>query len=255
MVTFETKVWENDWRYILEGNYLNEMINRCHFPFKKRVLFINNVNDKSLVEKRAAQKVAQNVIDAYYFVDDYADAALKHFNITKASFKGGYYYSIAELISIYLCDTEYLLHFSGDSYLAKNDCNWIKNAITTFKANKDIVIANACWNFNFEEAKQEAFDDIKDFYVSYGCSDQCYLIKTDIFKRPIYNETHSDSERYPKYGGELFEKRVDSFLRNHKLKRITSKTDSYIHKNFSKNGLVQNNDFLRKLYIKQRLTK
>ena len=39
------------------------------------------------------------------------------------------------------------------------------------------------------------------------------------FKAPIYNEANPVSERYPKYGGETFEKRVDSWIRNHKYLR------------------------------------
>lgn len=253
MITFETKIWEKDWRYILEGDYLEHIIARCNYPFKKKALAINNVANKDAVETLVKQKVKDGVIDTYYFVDDYATKALNHFNITKDSFKGGYYYSIAELVSIYLCNTEFLLHFSGDAYLAKNNSEWIKKAIPILNADNDIIVANPTWDFKFDEAKQEAINDIEDFHVSYGFSDQCYLVKTAVFKQPIYNEKHPDSERYPKYGGELFEKRVDSYLRIKQLKRITSKTDSYIHKNFSKNKLIYTTDFLRRLYIKKRL--
>jgi hypothetical protein len=52
----------------------------------------------------------------------------------------------------------------------------------------------------------------------------------------MYNERHIDSERYPRYGGELFEKRVDAFMRNHNFMRITSKKASYRHHNFPRDG-------------------
>ena len=35
MVTFETKVWENDWEYILQENYLQEIIGRCNYAFER----------------------------------------------------------------------------------------------------------------------------------------------------------------------------------------------------------------------------
>ncbi len=255
-VTFETKVWEKDWRYILNGNYLETIISRCNYPFDKKVLFINNVKDKELVIRKSQQKVEEGVIDEFYFVEDYAQEALIFFNILKSSFKGGYYYSIAELVSIYLCKTDYLLHFSGDAYLQKSAKPWINNAIEKLKSNENFVIANACWNFKFEEAKQEAYKEIEQFYIGQGCSDQCYLIETDRFrKKDIYNEKHPASDRYPKYGGELFEKRVDSFLRNNDLYRITSKETTYIHKNFSKNKLIQKTKLLRNIYLQLRLKK
>ena len=57
MVTFETKVWENDWKYILRGNYLQEMIAKCNYDFSSKRLFINNVNDIDKVKRIADQKV------------------------------------------------------------------------------------------------------------------------------------------------------------------------------------------------------
>lgn len=237
MVTFETKVYENDWRYLLKGNYLEKMIKRCNYNFKEKIIFINNVKDKKKVVKYAQNKIKEGVIDAYYFVEDYSDEALKYFNIEKDSFFGGYYYSISELVSIYLCKTDYLLHFSSDSFINDSDVNWIDKSIELFTKREDIIVSNPTWNAGFEGAKKESFSEISDFYLGYGFSDQCYLIRMDVFKNKIYNEKHLESDRYPKYGGELFEKRVDSFMRNNGLYRITSKKTSYTHKNFSKSRI------------------
>lgn len=236
-VTFEIKVYENDWEYLLIGDYLDKMINRCNYNFKKKTLFINNVKDRAEVIKHAIKKVEEGVIDCYYIVEEFSNEALNYFDIEKESFNGGYYYSISELVSIYLCDTDYLLHFSSDSYLEDSEINWIDKAIGIFKERDDVIVANPTWNFAYEEAKNESFSEAKDFYVGYGFSDQCYLIRMDVFKNQIFNEKHLDSERYPKYGGELFEKRVDSYMRNHKKLRITSKEISYIHKNFPKKSI------------------
>jgi len=40
-VTFETKVWEKDWEYILKGNYLEKVINSCNYNFDKKTIIIN----------------------------------------------------------------------------------------------------------------------------------------------------------------------------------------------------------------------
>jgi hypothetical protein len=77
-----------------------------------------------------------------------------------------------------------------------------------------------------------------------------YLVKTADFKAPIYNETHPESERYPEYGGELFEKRVDSWMRRHDYQRLTFKHGSYIHKNFPKNRLKRKMRLLLDKYAK-----
>lgn len=247
MITFETKVYEKDWKYILKGDYLDKMIERCNYNFSKKTLFINNVKDKIKVKKYAEKKLKNGIIDSFYFVDEYSEQVLKHFDIDKDSFKGGYYYSISELVSIFLCETKYLLHFSSDSYIENSKVNWIDKAINLFEKRNDIIIANPTWNFQYNEAMNESISEVSNFYLSYGFSDQCYLIKTDIFKKNIYNERNSNSERYPSYGGELFEKRVDSYMRNNNLYRITSKEISYIHKNFPKKSFF--NSILKLLRI------
>lgn len=233
-ITFETKCWEGDWKYLLKEGYLEMMIKNCAYPFDSKVLFINNVKNRSEVELFAQEKVNQGLIDKYIVVEDYADEALQFFKLHKDDFKGGYYYSIAELVSIYLCETDLLLHFSSDSYIEENNQGWVKKAKKLLSENNDYFTANPTWNYDFNGAKSESFTEIEDHYIGYGFSDQCYMIRTADFRKPIYSETHPASERYPKYGGELFEKRVDSYMRNHELLRATSKTASYTHKNHPK---------------------
>ncbi len=236
MVTFETKCYENDWEFVLLGNYLKRMIETCNFKFSKRVLLINNVEDIEKVSYHAVKKIKAGVIDEFHVIEEHASSVLNFFNIDINSFNGGYYYSIAELTGIYLCTTKYLLHFSSDSLLEKTGKSWINEAIEIFKTRSDVFVANPTWDFRYEHAKEESFDSIGDFYLGYGFSDQCYLVEAERYRKPIYNEQHPASERYPKYGGELFEKRIDSYMHNHDLLRITSKHLSYFHRNFPKTG-------------------
>lgn len=233
-ITFETKCWEGDWKYLLKEGYLEMMIRNCTYPFDSKVLYINNVTNRQEVESFAQEKISQGTIDKYVVVEDYADEALQFFNLHKDDFKGGYYYSIAELVSIYLCKTDLLLHFSSDAHLEENNQKWVEKAIKLLAESNDYFVANPVWNHNFEEAKSESISETEDNYIGYGFSDQCYMIRTADFKKPIYSEINPTSERYPKYGGELFEKRVDAYMRNHKLLRATSKTASYIHENHPK---------------------
>ncbi len=232
MVTFETKVWERDWRFILSPGHLETMIRRCRYPFAQRVLHINNVDDVSPVTLRAQQLVDEGVIDRYCVVADHAELALQHFGLTREELGRGYYYSIAELVALYRCDTPYLLHFSGDSMLEDRDTPWIDQAIRLFQLRPEVAVANPTWNFNYAEAAREAHALHPLFFVGLGFSDQCYLVPTAVFRNRIYNERHPASERYPAYGGELFEKRVDAYMRNHGLLRLTSRHISYVHENF-----------------------
>jgi hypothetical protein len=62
-----------------------------------------------------------------------------------------------------------------------------------------------------------------------GFSDVCFLVKTEDFKKPIYNEIREDSAHFPR--GDVFEKRVYSFMKNHKWQRITYVDGICVHKN------------------------
>lgn len=233
-ITFETKCWEGDWEYMLKEGYLDRMLDRCHYSFDRKILYINNVENIEKVRSAAQRKIDEGVIDEFVIVEDYAQKVLEFFKIKREDLKGGYYYTISELTSIYLCKTDLLLHFSSDACLENNNSGWVSRAIDLLTQSKDFFVVNPTWDNNYEEAKLESDAEIEDWYIGYGFSDQCYMVRTLDFRKPIYNERNIESERYPAYGGELFEKRVDAYMRNHELKRATSKDTTYFHQNYPK---------------------
>ncbi len=239
-ITLETKVWEGDWELVLSTNRLKNIQERCMHTFTYRTIFINNVSNIDKVKKAADKLVDKNIIDNYYVVQDFCNEALEHFHLTEKDFGKGYYYSIAELVSIYLCKTKYLLHFSSDVIPEKNlPTTWVNDLLNTLKINPKVKVANLTWDRKYKEAEKESISKDGNFFYGYGFSDQMYLIRTDDFITPIYSEKNDASARYPAYGGELFEKRVDAWMRNHKHLRATYSQGSYSHKNFTKNTLIK----------------
>ncbi|HDQ25963.1 MAG TPA: hypothetical protein ENN43_04375 [bacterium] len=228
-VTFETKVWEGDWRFVLCTGRLEKMIKSLNYGFNEKILYINNVKDRARVGRAAEKKRRRGVIDSYVFVEDMAPDTLAHFNMTQEDFKGGYYYSIQELTGILNCRTKYLLHMAGDAMVSNRE-KWIDMSIDRMEKDPSIFAANP--NGDPQDVMQNLVEEEEDFYRGFGFSDQCYLIRADDYKKHIYNETHEASKRFPRYGGELFEKRVDSYMRNHGLYRLTSKKALYKHRNF-----------------------
>lgn len=227
-VTFETKCYEKDWKALLITDRLQRAVALNEYSFSDVILYINNVNDIEEVSFYAQKLVDSGVITEYAVVDHYADEALQYFQIEKESFAGGYYYSISELVSIYRCHTPYLLHFSGDSIL-ESSFSWIDEAINSMESDRSIKVANPVWNGRYDEARFEAESEDEFFYIGYGFSDQCYLVNAQDFKFASYHEIHPVSQRYPAYGGELFEKRIDAWMRNNGFKRLTYKYGSYVH--------------------------
>ena len=237
-VTFETKVYENDWKFILIGNYLTRMINNCDYNFDKKTLLINNVSNTKRVAKYAQKKVDQGVIDAFYIVEEYIAEALKYFQLTKHDLGKGYCYSSAEIVGLYLCKTDFLCHFSSDSILIPNRYNWIRESIEMFNQNNKIFVSNPLWD-KIELNKSLVIN--KSFhFCNAGFSDQCYLLSMKKVKNDFLIYHHPDGDKlYPNYGGELFEKRVFSFMKYNDLFRITTLKSYYRHLNFSKSIFVK----------------
>jgi len=239
-ITFETKVWENDWELILKTSRVAQAIARCHYKFDAKIIYINNVKYPAQVEKAAQKLIDKGIIDRFIHVNDHAQAALDHFGLTRAALGQGYYYSIAELVSIYLCTTDYLLHFSGDAMpQAGLPQHWLADGLDVLAKRPEVKLFNLVWNNKYDELARETQSEDELCAYGFGFSDQMYLVRSADFKQPIYHETHADSAHYPAYGGELFEKRVDSWLRNHDYLRATYKHGSYRHRNFTKNRLLQ----------------
>ena len=126
------------------------------------------------------------------------------------------------------------MHLSGDSIVtSQTRKNWLAEGISTLDSNPQVKVFNLIWNKKYKEAKKESeFEDQDNFYGN-GFSDQMYLIRTEDFRDCIYEHYHPDAERYPTYGGDLFEKRVYSWLRHHNYIRATYKHGSYLHQNFT----------------------
>lgn len=239
-ITIETKIWEGDWQLVLKTNRLEKLFQRCQHPQSHKVIYVNNVNNIKEVRKSIENLINKGIIDDWVYVEEFADEALNFFDLKKNDFTSGYYYSISELVSIYLTKTEYLLHFSSDSIPMRNiKTSWIDECISTLDSNPQVKVCNLVWDRKYKEAKKESIREDDVFYYGYGFSDQMYLIKAPEFKKNIYKEVNEASKRYPTYGGELFEKRVDSWMRNYGYLRATYKTASYLHQNYPKHQILK----------------
>lgn len=240
-ICFETKVWEKDWELILKTSRLPKLIEACNHAFDKKILLINNVSNPGKVFKEADRLINNGVLTEYINVTEHADKALEYFELTKESLGSGYYYSIAELVSLYLSQCEYLLHFSGDTIIAKETKkNWLETGLEILKNEPQIKVVNLDWGRNGPQDREDVIDESPNYWRSTGFSDQMYLIRTKDFREKIYSYFHPHSDRYPKFAGELFEKRVDSWMRVNHFYRATLKNGRYIHRNFTNKSWKKN---------------
>jgi hypothetical protein len=238
-ITFFTQCWEGDWDIIINGGGLEKKLENLNYDFNKKILIITNVNNREVVENSAKNLMSKNIIDGYYFTDDYSDKVLSYFDIQKESFNGGYWYSIAPLLSIYLCDTDYMIYQTADSLVEKGDVDWISKGIDMLLSNSDIKFVNPLWNndsVNAQRQEEELNTQLKNDEWWYGrlFSDQCFLIQTNVFKEKIYNTQNPLADLYyPDYAGDSFEKRIYSYIITNNYYRITNKQTTYYHPRWS----------------------
>lgn len=245
--SFATSCWEKDWRLILlDPSYLakKQIANQC-FPFQEHLLIINNVKDLSAVKKAADEKVQEGVLTRYIVAEEIANEMLVFFQLKRSDFRVGqdakdyegvnpdwiYYNALGPLSAIYSAHAEYLLFLTGDVRLDK-PVRWIERSMKVMEKKKNVGVANLVWNEMYGEAKKESYRTTWNFYfANQGFSDQLFLVNRPLFCRPIYGEIRPDSSHFPR--GDVFEKRVFSFLKNHGLQRITYRRGSYTHENVS----------------------
>jgi hypothetical protein len=235
-LTIETKCWEHDWHWVLQADRMRAMVERCASDRAKYVLWINNGPSLECMRRGADILVSKGLIHEYGVVADFADEALSFFGIEPDGFDGGYFYSIAELVGVYQCTTPYLLHFAGDTLPhAGLPDKWMNTLLCGLNEHPDWLTVNLLWNGRLHEAKREAdffSGALDEWAVGYGFSDQMYLVRTSEFRAPIYHLSHPAGKRYPRYGGNLFERRVDAFMRTNQRLRGTWLPGSYAHENY-----------------------
>ena len=245
MITFEVQCYENDYEEVLNPKRMQKVISNCNYEFERKVVIINKVFSRSKAEKLAQHCIDLQLIDTFYFVEDYLTAALDSFDLTTNSFSGGLTYSRSQLVGIYLCKTPYLLHFNADAYIKnRSKTKWIEDAIQQMSKDTQLICASPYWEPNKMGAKLESIRELKDWYICSGFTDNCYLIPTKLFKKCIYNEYHPDSERYPYYAGNCFKRKVNSYMKNHNLHRLVHKSIGFVHSNFQKKPVLRVLDFI-----------
>lgn len=228
MVTFATCCWERDWRQILlDPEYLAvRQIGNHRFPFAERLLIINNVSDLEAVKRAAQMQVDRGVLTRYVVAED----VFAFFGLKRADFNEWQYYNaLAPLSAIFHCRSGYLLYLTGDVYL-KRPVEWIPKALRFMEKRPEARVANLAWNDNYGEVKKESYRRTWNFFVAKeGFSDQMFLVRRDDFRAPIYSEVRADGAHYPR--GDVFEKRVFSYMKNRQWERITFGRGSYTHEN------------------------
>ncbi|MBS1722988.1 MAG: hypothetical protein JSS66_08560 [Armatimonadetes bacterium] len=227
-VTFETKCWEGDWRRILSPGHLDELIGRFDRKFDEKRLIVNNVDDRREVDLAARPLLRRGIVDGIVYVEDEIERALSRFGLDTESFGEGYWYSTAEIVGIATCGTGHLVHVAGDVAMAQV-ADWVTQGVRCLESDRSVKAVNPVWNGQVREALLEEQSRNGAYSIGQGFTDQCYLISVEAWADIDLKLDHPQSGRYPAYGGRLFERRVDSWLRTNGFLRATDLRVAYIH--------------------------
>ena len=182
-ITFATKTYFGDWQKFLSGAFVRKIPD---YPFDDCILYLNNGVPQDVEFPCKTSDVISKI-----------DEVLEFFKLKDLDFKGGFWYSIAELTAIYECQTKYLCWVQSDC-LTEGD--WIKPELLN-----DKVVAIS------------PYSEVNTWGDDWHFSDQSFLIEVDKFRKPIYEACHLPD--YPSYAGEFFEKMVGNYMKKNNLKR------------------------------------
>jgi hypothetical protein len=200
-VLFATKCWGGDYTKFLSGTFKRKI---PRYPFTECWLFLNNAVPSKAFRGFSADKIIE--------VDDYAERTLNFFKLDKKDFNGGYVYSIAELVCLYLAKSfDYLCWIQGDC-LMEDSVGFVGKSIKVLEKKPHISIVSP---------RSEVNTWHNDLGLDQFCSDQGFVVRIKEFRQPIYNYKMPTLNQYPSHGGNSFERLVGRYLRNNnKFRRI-----------------------------------
>jgi len=229
-VSLYVNCFERDYRKVLSPGFMAEKASQFRYPFSRVVVSINNVLDHAHAKGMAEAAVKRREIDAYLEVERLLPMALSTCGLKARDLGVVRHYIDFALVAVVSAQPGYLLYCCAEVEMAE-PFDWITPAIDVFRKNRDILVANPLWESDPSGVERESLRRDGCHFVGRGFSDQCFLVDAERLAKPVYRYKHPTGDRYPMSDlGDIFEKRVDAYMRNEGLLRLTDPRASYIHR-------------------------
>jgi hypothetical protein len=228
-VDFFVNCFERDYREVLSDGFVRRKAARFNHPFRRLIVTINNVNDLSDAKRLADAALAAGHLDRVLYVREELPRALKQCGLTERSLRRVIHFLDFLLVTVTSTDADYVAHCSAD---VEQDTvfDWITPAIEQLRSNERYLVANPSWTSNLDVLSREALTREGPYFVGPGFSDQCFLVEQRRLAQPVYQCRHESMRRFPMADmGAIFEARVDAYMRQHGLLRLTDSRVSYSH--------------------------
>ncbi len=226
-VDFVTNVFERTYRDVLQPGQIERRVAPHGFRFAKRVVLVNNVNDRADVLSLLDPLLASGEVTEAHFVADRLDAVLEQAGLLRTEIEKTIHYTDCALVGIFLPGSPYILYSDADVHLAESR-DWISPALLLMQQDERVAVANPDWTPSTLDSERR--ESTGDFSLSYGFSDQLFLVRRGEFAAPIYKNWAPISWRYPlSHVVPIFEQRVDSYMRIRHRLRATYVRTCYFH--------------------------
>ncbi len=220
--------YERTYRRVLAPGIFTRICHENRFPMARRTALINNVDDLQDARSRAKALIDSGELDAFFLVADHLDRSLEICGLKRHELGKVPYFTDWALVSVALPGPDWILHWDAELHLAQ-PCNWIGPAIELMERDRRILVANPGWG-NTPDLRRHTCEEIGGFALGYGFSDQVFLARRSELARPIYGERTLARLRYPvAHLGDIFEARLDSYMRRHGRLRATYAPVTWVH--------------------------
>jgi hypothetical protein len=232
-VDLVVNVFERTYRRALRPGALASMAAANSFPFARRVILVNNVDDRADAQARARALLQSGEADELHFVEDRLQAALAVAGLRRRELQPLLHYSDGPLVAATLPGSPWLLYWDPEARLAE-PTDWLTPALKLMEADPRVMVANPSWeapdaNGRFAGVERESPQTRAGFAVGDGFSDQVFLVARASLAAPIYRQRCIVRLSYPgAHKAHVFEARVAAHMRHHGRLRASSLTAFYM---------------------------
>ena len=227
-----TNCYERTYRRVLTSGFFPALAADHRFAFARRTAIINNVDDRSDAESRAQALVDAGELDAFFFVADQVEHALRVTGVNAADIARAPYFADWGLVLVTVPGPDWLVHCDPEVRMVEPR-DWVAPSTELMQHDPRVMIANPRWRAvspRHDTLAREALEVGQQFALGLGFSDQLFLARRSEMAAPIYGQRCLAIRRYPMANvSPSFEARVDAWMRHHGRLRATFTDALYAH--------------------------
>lgn len=233
-VDLVVNVFDRTIETVLAAGYFDMVANEHRFSFSERTLLINNVSDLPSVTRRASELKRTGEITRYLVVAEHVDRALAVTGLRRSDFGRYLHNSDCSLVAICADGPQWLCYVDAEARL-RTPAAWIGRATSIMDSSPRLLSAQPQWEHpdgGGKTAAREADVLIDDVMISYGFSDQTFLVRRRDLQRPLLRRplwlTSPGTLWHPSVGGYFLETIIEGYMRRVERPRLTVLTASTV---------------------------